>query len=77
MNSSEASTSATSLNKTKLPEVSKNINDLPSTGIRLSKSSNITAVSSSRYVDLCVGNSNDEKVFADYFHDINEAIEYR
>lgn len=72
-----SSSEATPFNNTKSPEVSKNTNDLPSTDIRLSKSSNSTTASSSCYVDSRVDNSNDDKVFEDYFHDINEAIEYR
>ncbi|CAO3689842.1 unnamed protein product [Rhizopus stolonifer] len=75
-NSSEASTSTTPLNNTKSLEVSKTANYLPSIGIRLSKSSTSLTASSSCYIDSHVDNSKDNKVFEDYFHDINEAIEY-
>jgi hypothetical protein len=65
------------LNNTEPPEVIKNTNDIPSTGIRLSNNSGSTTSSSSCSVDSRVNNSNDDKVFEDYFHDINEAIEDR
>ncbi|KAI9483599.1 MAG: hypothetical protein EXX96DRAFT_648316, partial [Benjaminiella poitrasii] len=74
-NCSEASTSAILLNSTESPEVIKNTNDIPSTGIRLSKNSGSTTSSSSCSADSRVNDSNDDKVFEDYFHDINEATE--
>jgi hypothetical protein len=33
--------------------------------------------SSSHYVDSHIDNGDTDNVFEDYFHDINEAIEYR
>ncbi|CAO3655831.1 unnamed protein product [Mucor hiemalis] len=64
---SEASSSAIISSNTESLEVIENTNDIPSTGS--------TTSSSSCSVDSRVNNSNDDKVFEDYFHDINEAIE--